>query len=252
MVRTMADTNQTLHSVTLAKPGQDEDSDGTWFPSLKYLSTNILMTTVNDALCRHRVVDRFWSNEQWKELKSYLHNLPFKVLDEIYKSIQFEFVTEEDERSFRKSCPHCTKLRDVIQEGWKNSFKDPEKSAIVWWILVDERQNFTLYSCDYVNELVCKDWNLQSLTLKNISEFEMEGLLLEVLECQSQSLKELVLDFVEIYSYKRELYQPIWRILCQMPQLTRLSLSRIALCFLTDSQVRKLYSYIFKISYQIK
>ena len=235
----MAATNQTLHSVTLAKPGEDgNDLEGTWFPSLKYLATNVLMTNVTNAICKQRVVERFWANEKWKELKPYLQNLPFKVLDEIYKSVQFELVSDEDEKSLRKSCPHCTKLRDAIKEGWKNSFKDPDRTALVWWILFDEKQNLTLYSCYNANKLISKDWNLQSLTLKNISENDLEeNILLEVLEFQSQSLKELVLDFVDIYGYRQELYEPIWKILCQMPQLTRLGLSRIALAFLTDSQV---------------
>jgi len=237
----MATTKQTLHCVTLAKPGEDgEDLEGSWFPSLKYLATNVLMTNVSNAVCNERVQERFWENEKWKKLKLYLHNLPFKVLDEIYKSIQFEFVTEEDEKSFRKSCPHCTKLCEVIHEGWKNSFKDPEKSPLAWWILFDEKLNLTLHSCCNANELISKDWNLQNLSLKNISEDEMEFILPEILEFQIQSLIELVLDFGNIYGYRRELYEPIWKILCRMPQLTRLGLSRIALAFLTDSQVGNL------------
>ena len=110
-----------------------------WFPTLKTLSTSCLMSKLSETLAKEkpRSHNSLWKNELWIKVKTYLHDLPIKILDEIYDQILH---TDEDSISFQNSCQNCSRLGSMLKCQWKERLSDPELSFLMFWLFFDEKQ----------------------------------------------------------------------------------------------------------------
>jgi hypothetical protein len=67
---------------------------------LQTLATDTLMTALADSISGRTDLWRVWTNESWKKLKLYLHDLPQDILEAIYEQIWDQF---NETRSLHKN-----------------------------------------------------------------------------------------------------------------------------------------------------
>ncbi len=120
---------------------ESEPSSATsdWFPSLTMIATNCLMSQLSETVSRQlpRTHSKLWKSEPWQKVKAYLHDLPFKILDDIYDQI---LSTDQESNLFRNSCQNCSRLASMLKCDWKMVLSDPDLSFLVFWLFFDEQQ----------------------------------------------------------------------------------------------------------------
>ena len=117
----------------------ESEPSSDWFPSLTMIATNCLMSQLSETVSRQlpRTHSKLWKSEPWQKVKAYLHDLPFKILDDIYDQI---LSTDQESSLFRSSCQNCSRLASMLKCDWKIALSDPDLSFLVFWLFFDEQQ----------------------------------------------------------------------------------------------------------------
>ena len=140
---TLSDLNM-LHSGKPFRVCPEEFGHSTkWFPSLETLARNTLKKAVARGVSKvdERKLDGdIWTMESFKSLKSYLHDLPFKMLEEICDEI---FHSGDEAISFQNTCPNCSRF-SALQTTWKCSLSSQEFHFLSWWLFFDESRSRTI------------------------------------------------------------------------------------------------------------
>jgi hypothetical protein len=117
----------------------ESEPSSDWFPSLTMIATNCLMSQLSETVSRQLpgTHSKLWKSEPWQKVKAYLHDLPFKILDDIYDQI---LSTDQESNLFRNSCQNCSRLASMLKCDWKMVLSDPDLSFLVFWLFFDEQQ----------------------------------------------------------------------------------------------------------------
>ena len=115
-----------------------DDVSHVTFPSLEILSKNVLLKRLGQAFesksCSF-FPQQIWTVKVWKQLKSYLHQLPLHMLNQFYDEIISFDETAIDE------CPKCC---NKIPQEWLVLFNESYLLFIAWWMFFDEESTTEL------------------------------------------------------------------------------------------------------------